>query len=148
MADKHRKSGNDEITIAPIIKFGKFQRGGESNIEVIQPNISGESSESSANTESPSIADTESLNELPTEINVALNAIDLPSESVDEVSAFPQKFVVNARILRIRAEPNTDSAVIKLFKEGAVINISAISGKWAELERGGWAYLPLLKEHK
>ena len=160
VADKHRKGG-DEIAIAPIIG-GKSN--GESNAESSAIRESrGESnaiqSESNAesnvakNAESPSVTDKDSLNELPNEINVALDTIDSPNApknvAVSAVSkAFPQDFVVNTKVLRIRTEPNTDSAVIKLFKEGAVIRISAIKGKWAELENGGWAYLPLLKEHK
>lgn len=168
VADKHRKGG-DEIAIAPIIG-GKSN--GESNAE--SSAIRESSGESNAiqsefnaeynvtkNAESPSVADKDSLNELPNEINVALDTIDsqnapkidspnVPKNvAVSAVSkAFPQDFVVNTKVLRIRTEPNTDSAVIKLFKEGAVIRISAIKGKWAELENGGWAYLPLLKEHK
>ena len=167
VADKHRKGG-DEIAIAPIIGG---ESSGESNAE--SSAIRESSGESNAiresntesnvakNAESPSVVDKDSLNELPNEINVALDTIDSPNApkidspnapknvAVSAVSkAFPQDFVVNTKVLRIRTEPNTDSAVIKLFKEGAVIRISAIKGKWAELENGGWAYLPLLKEHK
>lgn len=169
VADKHRKSSNDEIAIAPIIggeskgestkiqSASEGESGGESKSSTESSGIShanvGESggeSNVAKNAESPSVADKDSLNELPNEINVAINTIDSPSvpKSVADSGAFPQNFVVNTKVLRIRTAPNTDSAVIKLFKEGAVIRISAIEGKWAELENGGWAYLPLLKEHK
>lgn len=163
VADKHRRSSNDEIAIAPVIggeskgessgiqSASEGELGGESKSSVAQ-NVGKSGGESSVakNAESPSVADKDSLNELPNEINVAINTIDSPSvpKSVAVSGAFPQDFVVNTKVLRIRTAPNTDSAVIKLFKEGAVIRISAIKGKWAELENGGWAYLPLLKEHK
>lgn len=167
VADKHRKSSNDEIAIAPIIggeskgestkiqSASEGELGGESKSSTessVAQNVGESGGESSVakNAESPSVADKDSLNELPNEINVAINTIDSPSvpKSVADSGAFPQNFVVNTKVLRIRTAPNTDSAVIKLFKEGAVIRISAIKGKWAELENGGWAYLPLLKEHK
>ncbi len=163
VADKHRKSSNEEIAIAPVIggesksESNKIQSssegesGGESKSSTessgIQGTNLGESSVAN-NAESPSIADKDSLNELPNEINVAINTIDSPSvaNNVADSSAFPRDFVVATKVLRIRTAPSTDSAVIKLFKEGAVIRISKVDGKWAELENGGWAYLSLLKE--
>ena len=167
VADKHRKSSNEEIAIAPVIggesksESNKIQSasegesGGESKSSTESSGISranmGESKVESSvanNAESPSIADKDSLNELPNEINVAINTIDSPSVANNAVdsSAFPRDFVVATKVLRIRTAPSTDSAVIKLFKEGAVIRISKVDGKWAELENGGWAYLSLLRE--
>ena len=163
VADKHRKSSNEEIAIAPVIggESNKIQSasegesGGESKFSTESSGIQGANvgeskGESSVvkNAESPSIADKDSLNELPNEINVAINTIDSPSvaNNATDSSAFPRDFVVATKVLRIRTAPSTDSAVIKLFKEGAVIRISRVDGKWAQLENGGWAYLSLLKE--
>ena len=163
VADKHRKSSNEEIAIAPVIggesksESNKIQSasegesGGESKSSTESSGIQGANmGESSVakNAESPSIADKDSLNELPNEINVAINTIDSPSVANNAVdsSAFPRDFVVATKVLRIRTAPSTDSAVIKLFKEGAVIRISKVDGKWAQLENGGWAYLSLLRE--
>ena len=100
------------------------------------------------------MADKESLNELPNEINVSLDSIEKPISSnyspsvLPNTKGFPRSFVVNTKILRIRAEPSTDSAIIKYFKYGAIIRISGVEGKWAQLENGGWAYLSLLKERE
>ena len=167
VADKHRKSSNEEIAIAPVIggesksESNKIQSasdgelGGESKSSTESSGIQGanlgESKGKSSvanNAESPSVADKDSLNELPNEINVAINTIDSPSvaNNVADSSAFPRDFVVATKVLRIRTAPSTDSAVIKLFKEGAVIRISKVDGKWAQLENGGWAYLSLLRE--
>ncbi len=149
IADKHRKekelradSPLNTPTIAPAIS-------NESSKSLVANNgeSSGESSVAN-NAESPSVADKESLNELPNEINVAINTIDsqiVPNSAVDS-GAFPRDFVVATKVLRIRTAPSTDSEVIKLFKEGAVIRISRVEGKWAQLENGGWAYMSLLKE--
>lgn len=159
VADKHRKSSNEEIAIAPVIggESNKIQSasegesGGESKSSTESSGIQGANlGESSVakNAESPSITDKDSLNELPNEINVAINTIDSPSvaNNAADSSAFPRDFVVATKVLRIRTAPSTDSAVIKLFKEGAVIRISRVEGKWAQLENGGWAYLSLLRE--
>lgn len=161
VADKHRKE--NELRADSLLNATTPTNRGESSefgksseslaMNRAESNLTqGESSGESVNisTDSPSVADKESLNELPNEINVAINTIDSPSvpKSAADSNAFPRDFVVNTRVLRIRTAPSTDSAVIKLFKEGAVIRISQIQGKWAELENGGWAYLSLLKEHK
>lgn len=154
VADKHRKdkemiadSGANPST--PAIN----NANAESPKSFETPIITGDSSTNGESiSESPSVADKESLNELPNEINVALDSIEKPanlgdSRDIDE-ARFPRSFVVNTKILRIRAEPSTDSAVIKHFKNGAIIRVSNIEGKWAQLENGGWAYLPLLREQK
>ncbi len=148
IADKHRKekelradSPLNAPTIAPAIS--------NESSESLVANMGESSGESSVanNAESPSVADKESLNELPNEINVAINTIDSPSvPSAVDLGAFPRDFVVATKVLRIRTAPSTNSEVIKLFKEGAVIRISRVEGKWAQLENGGWAYMSLLRE--
>ena len=155
VADKHRKdkemiadSGANPST--PAIE----NTNAESPKSFETPIITGDSSTNGESiSESPSVADKESLNELPNEINVALDSIEKPanlgdSRDLTNADRFPRSFVVNTKILRIRAEPSTDSEVIKHFKYGAIIRVSNIEGKWAQLENGGWAYLPLLKEQK
>lgn len=110
--------------------------------------------------ESPSVADKASLNELPDEINSAIDSIETPLESrnnstknadstapkASDSKRFPRDFVVRVKVLNVRETPSTDSTVLKRFKQGATIRISEISGKWARLENGGWAYLSLLDE--
>ena len=145
VADKHRK---DKEMIADSSANPSAPAIDSANAE--SPIIIGDSNSEST---SPSIADKESLNELPNEINVALDSIEKPanlgdSRDLTNADRFPRSFVVNTKILRIRAEPNTNAELLKLFKEGAIISVSNIEGKWAQLENGGWAYLSLLKEHK
>ena len=149
VADKHRK---DKEMIADSGANPSAPAIDSTNAEsprAESPVIIGDSNRESI---SPSVADKESLNELPNEINVALDSIEKPtnlgdSRDINE-ARFPRSFVVNTKILRIRAEPNTNAEVLKLFKEGAIISVSKIEGKWAQLENGGWAYLSLLKEQK
>lgn len=150
VADKYRKdkemiadSSPNPPTIAP-----------ENNSANLESPVITSDSKSESISESPSVADKESLNELPNEINVSLDSIEKPISSnyspsvLPNTKGFPRSFVVNTKILRIRAEPSTDSAIIKYFKYGAIIRISGVEGKWAQLENGGWAYLPLLKERE
>lgn len=144
VADKHRK---DKEMIADSSANPSAPAIDSANAE--SPVIIGDSNSEST---SPSVADKESLNELPNEINVALDSIEKPanlgdSRDINE-ARFPRSFVVNTKILRIRAEPSTNAEVLKLFKEGAIISVRNIEGKWAQLENGGWAYLPLLREQK
>lgn len=93
-----------------------------------------------------------SINELPNEIDSALNAIEKPADSakIAESSAplpkFPRDFIVDAKILNVRASANTNAKIIKRFKQGAIISIRDINGQWAKLANGGFAYAPLLKE--
>lgn len=93
-----------------------------------------------------------SINELPNEIDSALNAIEKPADSakIAESSAplpkFPRDFIVDAKILNVRASANTNAKIIKRFKQGAIISIRNINGQWAKLANGGFAYAPLLKE--
>lgn len=111
-----------------------------------------------------SVADKDLLNALPDEINSAIDSIETPLESRNDSSKntdknadstaqkasdskiFPRDFIVRVKVLNVRETPSTDSAVLKRFKEGAVIRISKVDGKWAQLENGGWAYLSLLRE--
>ena len=150
VADKHRKdkemiADSGANPSAPAIE----NTNAESTESFESPIITGDSNGESI---SPSVADKESLNELPNEINVALDSIEKPVNLGDSrdinADGFPRSFVVNTKILRIRAEPSTDSAIIKHFKNGAIIRVSNIEGKWVQLENGGWAYLPLLREQK
>lgn len=144
VADKYKKNKEmiaDSATIAPVI-----------------PNEVTKTNESQS--EAPNVVDKESLNELPNEINVALDSIETPIDSnksnkitpnsTSNVNSdrFPRNFIVGVKVLKIRAEPSTEAEVIKRFKEGAIIRISSIDNKWAQLENGGWAYLPLLKEQQ
>ena len=147
VADKHRK---DKEMIADSGANPSTPAIENTNTNAESPIITGDSNSESI---SPSIADKESLNELPNEINVALDSIEKPanlgdSRDLTNADRFPRSFVVNTKILRIRAEPSTNAEVLKLFKEGAIISVSKIEGKWAQLENGGWAYLPLLREQK
>lgn len=156
--DKHHKKNNIDEFIAD--ENADDLGLGEMSANLMNPSaIVGESIDNTLNNNSGlnlDITDRHSLNELPSEIDGAIDSIemssvasdsasDLPSDSANE---FPKQFVVNTQILRIRNEPNTDSAVIKHFKSGAIISVNRIENKWAQLENGGWAYLPLLKEHK
>lgn len=156
--DKHHKKNNIDEFIAD--ESADDLGLGEMSANLMNPSaIVGESIDNTLNNNSGlnlDITDRHSLNELPSEIDSAIDSIemssvasdsasDLPNDSANE---FPKQFVVNTQILRIRNEPNTDSAVIKHFKSGAIISVNRIENKWAQLENGGWAYLPLLKEHK
>lgn len=93
-----------------------------------------------------------SINELPNEIDSALNAIEKPenlantAESSAPLPKFPRDFIVDAKILNVRASANTNAKIIKRFKQGAIISIRDINGQWAKLANGGFAYAPLLKE--
>lgn len=145
VADKHRRDNElraDSLLNPSATKFANSNESSKTSNVILSEGTN------KSNTESSSVVDKESLNELPNEINVAINTLDSPNSLPKNASAFPRDFIVNTRVLRIRTEPNTNSEVLKLFKEGAVIRISRIEDKWAELENGGWAYLPLLKEHK
>lgn len=124
--------------------------------------------DASNDTKAPNIElspiDSVSLNALPDEINSAIDSIETPLESrndsnknatknadstaqkASDSKIFPRDFIVRVKVLNVRETPSTESAVLKRFKEGAVIRISKVDGKWAELENGGWAYLSLLRE--
>ena len=156
--DKHLKKNNIDEFIAD--ESADDLGLGEMSANLMNPSaIVGESIDNTLNNNSGlnlDITDRHSLNELPSEIDSAIDSIEMSSVASDSVSnlpndsanEFPKQFVVNTQILRIRNEPNTDSAVIKHFKSGAIISVNRIENKWAQLENGGWAYLPLLKEHK
>lgn len=158
---------NGLSTIKSLESFGK-KKGDLVESSAIPPNQGGESLAgaipSNQGNESPdiklSVADKASLNELPDEINSAIDSIETPLESrndstknadstaskASDSKRFPRDFVVRVKVLNVRETPSTDSAVLKRFKQGAIIRISEISGKWARLENGGWAYLSLLDE--
>lgn len=85
--------------------------------------------------------------ELPNEIDTAIDVIEQPRDSSEALKVtFPRDFIVMAKILNIRTAPNTQAKIMKRFKQGAIISISEIDGEWAKLEKGGFAYLPMLKE--
>lgn len=145
---------NGLSTIKSLESFGK-KKGDLVESNAIPENQSGESPDIKLN-----VADKASLNELPDEINSAIDSIETPLESrndstknadssvpkASDFKRFPRDFVVRVKVLNVRETPSTDSAVLKRFKQGAIIRISEISGKWARLENGGWAYLSLLDE--
>lgn len=110
------------------------------------------SAESSVDSAKNGIDSAISINELPNEIDSALNVLEKPENPVNiaESSAplpkFPRDFIVDAKILNVRASANTNAKIIKRFKQGAIISIRDINGQWAKLANGGFAYAPLLKE--
>ena len=162
--DKHHKKNADEMIAESTSESIDDLGLGEMSANLMNPSaIVGESIDGVINYNNSGsnldITDRHSLNELPNEIDKSLDLLDSPekpniaSESTndsvaDNAEKFPKQFVVNTQILRIRNNPSTDSAVIKHFKEGAIISVNRIDDKWAQLENGGWAYLPLLKEYK
>ncbi|MGX3011351.1 SH3 domain-containing protein [Helicobacter sp. 23-1044] len=121
-----------------------------SNSQNLSPNLSQNSQNLAQDFSQAPLDSVKSLDELPNEIDSAFNALDSTPNTAESVTTdlpkLPRNFIVEVKVLNVRAKPSVEGKILKRFKKGAVIRISEIQGQWAKLENGGFAFLSLLKD--
>lgn len=80
--------------------------------------------------------------------------LEEPIKIIDDIEVLDTKeepskniYKVATKILNIREEPNTESKIIKKYKNGDNIEIININDEWGELKSGGFAYMGLLEKN-
>ena len=55
-----------------------------------------------------------------------------------------QVYFVNVFALNVRSRPSKDTGVVGTLRQNIQVKVTEMSGNWAHLETGGWAFAPFL----
>lgn len=68
------------------------------------------------------------------------------ADVIKEHESTSKLYIVNVDVLNLREKPNTQSRILKQYKQNEVLSIKSVDSNWGEVDSGGFVYIELLKQ--
>ncbi len=78
--------------------------------------------------------------------NTAYKANTNEADVIKEHESTSKLYIVNVDVLNLREKPNTQSRILKQYKQNEVLSIKSVDSNWGEVDSGGFVYIELLKQ--